>query len=235
MARQAISALSRLGDPSALDANGLFILGESLRSLDRFEEAIDPLRREPNPRPETSRCSWPWGGVINESAASIWPSTPWNKPWPSNPASPFGLQSGVLFQPGGQRESCITLSIADPIGRARLPPLDRRRTRFQPHPSGSRLPIALPENERRLGLRAASDIRPPMCSPGAKYGPFLSRTELSRLLASQTIRNCSPPKRILRAGSSRCSCRSRQWRECPQRKTEFAQSARPMLDTATTR
>ncbi len=44
MAQQAISTLSRLGDQSALDANGLFILGESLRSLKRFEEAIKPLR-----------------------------------------------------------------------------------------------------------------------------------------------------------------------------------------------
>jgi Flp pilus assembly protein TadD len=44
MAQQALSALSRLGDQSALDANGLYILGESLRSLKRFEEAIEPLR-----------------------------------------------------------------------------------------------------------------------------------------------------------------------------------------------
>jgi Flp pilus assembly protein TadD len=45
MAQQALSALSRLGDPSELDSNGSYILGESLRSLKRFEEAIEPLRR----------------------------------------------------------------------------------------------------------------------------------------------------------------------------------------------
>jgi Flp pilus assembly protein TadD len=45
MAQQAISALSRIGEPSTLDANGLYILGESLRTLKRYDEAIDPLRR----------------------------------------------------------------------------------------------------------------------------------------------------------------------------------------------
>jgi Flp pilus assembly protein TadD len=45
MARQALSALSRLGEPSELDCKGSYILGESLRSLDRFQEAIEPLRR----------------------------------------------------------------------------------------------------------------------------------------------------------------------------------------------
>lgn len=45
MAQQALATLSRLGDPSALDSNGQYILGESLRSLKRYEEAIEPLRR----------------------------------------------------------------------------------------------------------------------------------------------------------------------------------------------
>jgi Flp pilus assembly protein TadD len=45
MAKQAIATLSKLGDPAMLDANGLYILGESLRSLKRFDEAIEPLRR----------------------------------------------------------------------------------------------------------------------------------------------------------------------------------------------
>lgn len=45
MAQQALSTLSRLGDPSTLDTNGLYILGESLRTLKRYEEAIEPLRR----------------------------------------------------------------------------------------------------------------------------------------------------------------------------------------------
>jgi Flp pilus assembly protein TadD len=45
MAQQALSTLSRLGDQSALDTNGLYILGESLRTLNRYEEAIEPLRR----------------------------------------------------------------------------------------------------------------------------------------------------------------------------------------------
>jgi Flp pilus assembly protein TadD len=45
MAQQAISALARLGESSTLDVNGSFILGESLRTLKRFDEAIMPLRR----------------------------------------------------------------------------------------------------------------------------------------------------------------------------------------------
>lgn len=43
MAQQALSTILRLGDTSTLDANGLYILGESLRSLNRYEEAVEPL------------------------------------------------------------------------------------------------------------------------------------------------------------------------------------------------
>jgi Flp pilus assembly protein TadD len=45
MAQQAVASLSRLGDASVLDADGQYILGESLRTLERYEEAIEPLRR----------------------------------------------------------------------------------------------------------------------------------------------------------------------------------------------
>ncbi len=45
MAQQALATLSRIGDPSTLDATGLYILGESLRTLERYQEAIEPLRR----------------------------------------------------------------------------------------------------------------------------------------------------------------------------------------------
>jgi len=44
MAHQALLALSHLGDPSALDSKGLYVWGEALRSLERYEEAIEPLR-----------------------------------------------------------------------------------------------------------------------------------------------------------------------------------------------
>ncbi len=45
MARQALGALGRLGDPTALDAHSLYLWGEALRELDRFEEALVPLER----------------------------------------------------------------------------------------------------------------------------------------------------------------------------------------------
>lgn len=44
MAQQALSTLSRLGNPATLEPNGSYIWGESLRSLGRYEEAIEPLQ-----------------------------------------------------------------------------------------------------------------------------------------------------------------------------------------------
>jgi tetratricopeptide (TPR) repeat protein len=45
MARQALGALGRLGDPTALDAHSLYLWGEALRELERYEEALVPLER----------------------------------------------------------------------------------------------------------------------------------------------------------------------------------------------
>jgi Flp pilus assembly protein TadD len=45
MAEQALTALSRIGDPTTLDTHALYLWGESLRSLERYEEALVPLNR----------------------------------------------------------------------------------------------------------------------------------------------------------------------------------------------
>jgi len=43
LARQALGTLARLGDPTGFDAYTLFLWGESLRTLGRYEEALVPL------------------------------------------------------------------------------------------------------------------------------------------------------------------------------------------------
>jgi tetratricopeptide (TPR) repeat protein len=45
MSQHALSSLARIGDPTSLDAPALYVWGEALRSLERYEEAIFPLRR----------------------------------------------------------------------------------------------------------------------------------------------------------------------------------------------
>ncbi|MBN2579271.1 MAG: tetratricopeptide repeat protein [Pirellulales bacterium] len=45
LAEHALAALSRIGDPTMLDAHALYLWGESLRTLDRYEEALVPLSR----------------------------------------------------------------------------------------------------------------------------------------------------------------------------------------------
>lgn len=45
MPDHALRALEKLGPRSAVSANGLFLWGETLRSLGRFQEAIEPLDR----------------------------------------------------------------------------------------------------------------------------------------------------------------------------------------------
>jgi tetratricopeptide (TPR) repeat protein len=45
MPRQAIAAIARLGDPTGFDAHSLYLWGESLRCLSRYEEALVPLQQ----------------------------------------------------------------------------------------------------------------------------------------------------------------------------------------------
>jgi Flp pilus assembly protein TadD len=52
MAQHALASLTRIGDPTTLDAQALFIWGESLRCLERYEEALVPLRRAADDSPE---------------------------------------------------------------------------------------------------------------------------------------------------------------------------------------
>ncbi len=50
--QQAIDTLRRLGELIAADAHALFLLGDALRSLERYEEAIPPLERACRGDPE---------------------------------------------------------------------------------------------------------------------------------------------------------------------------------------
>jgi tetratricopeptide (TPR) repeat protein len=43
LARQALGSLARLGDPTGFDPHSLYLWGEALRSLGRYEEALVPL------------------------------------------------------------------------------------------------------------------------------------------------------------------------------------------------
>ena len=45
MARNALEALNRLGDSDGFDPHTQYLRGESLRMMERYEEAIAPLRR----------------------------------------------------------------------------------------------------------------------------------------------------------------------------------------------
>ena len=45
LGRHALAALERLGDPAGLGPTSLYLMGEALRSLQRYEEAVDPLLR----------------------------------------------------------------------------------------------------------------------------------------------------------------------------------------------
>ena len=55
MPRQAISTLARLGGSAAADASTLYLQGEALRVLERYADALDPLRRAADAEPENIR------------------------------------------------------------------------------------------------------------------------------------------------------------------------------------
>ena len=52
LSRRALDVLARLGDPARLDGHSLYLWGEALRDLDRFEDALVPLGRASEIEPE---------------------------------------------------------------------------------------------------------------------------------------------------------------------------------------
>ncbi len=55
MPQQSLAAIARAGDPTSLGAEGLYIWGESLRSLERYDEALTPLTRAAEVDPDNVR------------------------------------------------------------------------------------------------------------------------------------------------------------------------------------
>lgn len=55
MPEHALQMLGRLGDPSAFDGHALYLWGESLRTLQRYFEALMPLERAAKAAPDDIR------------------------------------------------------------------------------------------------------------------------------------------------------------------------------------
>jgi Flp pilus assembly protein TadD len=55
MSEHALKTLGRLGDPVTFDAQALYLWGESLRSLERYFEALAPLQRAAKAAPDDIR------------------------------------------------------------------------------------------------------------------------------------------------------------------------------------
>ena len=51
----ALASLARLGDPTKFDSTAMYLWGEALRALNRFEEALVPLRHAAQAAPEDIR------------------------------------------------------------------------------------------------------------------------------------------------------------------------------------
>jgi tetratricopeptide (TPR) repeat protein len=52
LARRALDVLARLGDPTRLDGHSLYLWGEALRELERYEDALIPLGQAAEIEPE---------------------------------------------------------------------------------------------------------------------------------------------------------------------------------------
>jgi len=52
MAQHALDTLARLGDPAGLDAHTLYLRGEALRAMERYQEAVLALRQAARLAPE---------------------------------------------------------------------------------------------------------------------------------------------------------------------------------------
>ena len=52
MAQHALDTLARLGDPAGLDARSLYLRGEALRAMERYQEAVLALRQAARLAPE---------------------------------------------------------------------------------------------------------------------------------------------------------------------------------------
>lgn len=54
MPEQALETLAKLGEPDSFGAHRLYLWGEALRSLERYEEAVIPLQRAAEANPDNS-------------------------------------------------------------------------------------------------------------------------------------------------------------------------------------
>jgi len=77
MSQHALDALARLGDSAKSDSHTLFLWGEALRAMDRFQEAIAPLEQAADLAPQNLHVWLALGwcykrtGRINKAISSL--------------------------------------------------------------------------------------------------------------------------------------------------------------------
>ena len=91
--QQALHVLGRLGEAGSVrrgdgaDVRTLYLQGEALRSLERYVDAIVPLRKVAELEPENVQVLLALGGATSARGESIWRSRPWKRPWPPTTTS----------------------------------------------------------------------------------------------------------------------------------------------------
>ena len=77
MPRHALEMLARLGDPTGFDGHALYLWGEALRAMERYQEALVPLKQAAQLAPENAHVWFALGwcykrtGQINLAIRSL--------------------------------------------------------------------------------------------------------------------------------------------------------------------
>ena len=151
--QQALDALDRLGTAGTADARSLYLQGEALRSLERYADAIVPLRKVAELEPENVQVLLALGWCHKAHRADRpgdW--RPGRGPGRRRRRSPDPLQPGLLSQRGGRQAHRLGQSRAGPGSGSQLSPLDRSRAGLRFAPRRCQVPGRL----RRRGRRGRS-------------------------------------------------------------------------------
>ena len=106
MSQQALDTFARLGNPDQYSPKALYLSGEALRSLGRYQEALLPLGRAAEASPENIHVRLALGWCHKRNAQLDLAIQDIQAALKTEPAGePSALQSGLLPEPCGKEEA----------------------------------------------------------------------------------------------------------------------------------
>ncbi len=78
--QRALESLAKIAEPGGLSPGGLYLQGEALRAMERYEDALTPLERVASDMPGDLHVCLAWGGATSGPAGSTGRCSRWSGP-----------------------------------------------------------------------------------------------------------------------------------------------------------